>query len=87
MPPVLMAVSHLEHFETCWCAASAHDSVSERTEIKDHHFMSVINSALYQTRTSSSGSTIGASMYLWKVSTSDMTMLDFVHIHFIKKYA
>jgi len=48
-----------KRFETCWCAASAYDSVSEGTEIRDHHCMSVRNSALYQTRTSNSGRTIG----------------------------
>jgi hypothetical protein len=79
--------SQLEHFETCWCAASACDSVSEGTEIRDHHCMSVRNSALYQTRTSNSGRTIGASMYLWQGSTLNVTMLCFVRFHFVTKCA
>ena len=29
--PVLMTLSQLEQFQTCWCAASAHDSVSVGT--------------------------------------------------------
>jgi len=62
--PVLMTVSHLEQFETWWCAASAHDNVSEGTEIRDHYSMSVRNSALYQTRTVSSGRTIGAGIFV-----------------------
>ena len=119
--PVLMTMSQLEQFETCWYATSANDNVSVGTawdmlvchqcswqclswnslkhvgvppvlmtmskKNRYPHCMSVRNSALYQTRTFSSGRTIGASMYLWKGSTSNVTMLFFIPIHFVTNYA
>ena len=51
MLPVLMTVSQFGHFESCFYVASADDSVSEGTEVRDHHCTSVRNSVLYQTRT------------------------------------